>query len=349
MIMLSIYIATYNRKEILRRKIDEMLAIKSDDFDVWVLDDCSNDGTVEMLSEFPDTRLHYIQNKERVGINEDGAMPNWYRLLEACDGRFALHLNDRDIFYTNKLPDLIKFLKNHMDYSGGICDSFSGIKYYDSPEEALMEIPYKASHPTGVVFRTDLYKTIAEREKIFEKETSYIHPHDLVLGKLSEGGKMFRYNKIFELADTESFAKNKSFYYNKGTEKTSWFAPAERLKEFQMFIKHMENLSFTWQIKEKKAIEIAKSYLYFCTFNYKYYITDPGQTQHYGIEVQPFGRKRMICCAEEFIEKSSGILNEQHLLQNISLYKIKMNTYFYAIYILKPLWDIYKKGANRKW
>ncbi len=43
MIMLSIYIATYNRKEILRRKIDEMLAIKSDDFDVWVLDDCSND------------------------------------------------------------------------------------------------------------------------------------------------------------------------------------------------------------------------------------------------------------------------------------------------------------------
>lgn len=116
-----------------------------------------------------------------------------------------------------------------------------------------------------------------------------------------------------------------------------------------MFIKHMENLSFTWQIKEKKAIEIAKSYLYFCTFNYKYYITNPGQTQHYGIEVQPFGRKRMICCAEEFIEKSSVILNEQHLLQNISLYKIKMKTYFYAIYILKPLWDIYKKGANRKW
>lgn len=104
MITLSIYIATYNRKEILKRKLDEILAIKSDDFDVWVLDDCSNDGTVEMLSEFSDTRLHYIQNSERVGINKDGAMPNWYRLLEACDGRFALNLNDRDIFYTDKLP-----------------------------------------------------------------------------------------------------------------------------------------------------------------------------------------------------------------------------------------------------
>ena len=258
-------------------------------------------------------------------------------------------MNDRDIYYTDKLPALIEFLKNHRDYSGGICDSFSKIKYYDSPKEALLEIPYKASHPTGIIFRTDLYKAIAERKNYFEKETSYIHPHDLVLGKLSEDGKMFRYNKIFELADTESFAKNKSFYYNKGTEKTSWFAPAERLKEFQMFIKHLETLSFTRQIKEKKAIEIAKSYLYFCTFNYKYYITDPGQTQHYGIETQPFGRKKMMCCAKEFVEKSSSILHEQHLLQNISLYRIKMKTYFYAIYIMKPLWDIYKKGTNRKW
>lgn len=346
---LSIYIATYNRKEILKKKLDDILETVSNDFDVWVLDDCSDDGTVEMLSDFSDTRLHYIQNKERVGINKDGAMPNWYRLLEVCDGRFALHLNDRDVFYIDKFLTLIEFLKNHWDYSGGVCDSFSGIKYYDSPEEALFAIPYKASHPTGIIFRTDLYKAIIGREKYFEKETSYIHPHDLVLGKLSENGKMFRYDKIFGLADTESFAKNKSFYYNKGTEKTSWFAPAERLKEFQMFINHMETLSFSHKIKEKKVIEIAKAYLYFCTFNYKYYITDPGQTQHYGIEMQSFGSKKMINCAEEFIAKSSDILRNQNLLQNVSSYKIKMKTYFYVIYLMKPIWDIYKKGANRKW
>lgn len=347
--ILSIYIATYNRKEILRKKIKEILEVQSDEFDVWVLDDCSDDGTSEMFSYVTDKRLHYIQNEERVGIKKDGAMPNWYKLLEACDGRFTLHLNDRDVFYRDKLLALIEFLKKHWDYSGGICDSFTGIKYYNSPEEALLAIPYRASHPTGVIFRTDLYRAINGRERYFEKETSYIHPHDLVLGKLSERGKMFRYDKIFELADTESFARNKSFYYNKGTEKTSWFAPAERLKEFQMFIRHMESLSFSTKIKEKKAFEIAKTYLYFCTFNYKYYITDLGQTQHYGIEKQPFKRRKLISCAEDFIAKSSDILCEQNLLQNVSSYKFKMNAYFYSIYIMKPLWDIYKKGAKRKW
>lgn len=349
MIAISIYIATYNRKNILKKKIDDILSVKSNDFDVWVLDDCSDDGTSEMLRCISDNRLHVIQNTERVGINKDGAMPNWYSLLEACDGRFVFHLNDRDVFYTEKLLDLIDFLKKHWNYTAGVCDSFSGIKFYDTPEEALLGVPYKAVHPTGIIFRTDLYKAIAERDRFFVKEVSYIHPHDLVLGKLSEKGKMFCYDKMFELADTESFAKNKSFYYNKGTEKTAWFSPKERLKEFQMFIEHLCSLNFSKQIKKKKSLEIAKAYLYFCTFNYKYYITDLGQTQHYGIEPQVFGRKNMISCAEDFIEESSNVLVRKGLLRNISIYKVKMRIYFYVIYIAMPIWNLYKKGTKRKW
>ena len=263
MIVLSIYIATYNRKDIMKKKLDEILAVKSDEFYIWVLDDCSDDGTIEMLRSISDERLHSIRNIERVGRKKNGVMPNWYKLFEACDGRFLLHLNDRDIFYTKKLLDLIEFLKDHWDYTAGICNSFSGIKLYDTPQRALMKVPYRASHPTGIIIRNDLYKSIPDREKFFEKDVSYIHPHDLVLGKLSENGKMFCYDKMFELANTESFAINKSFYYNKGTEKTSWFAPDERLKEFQMFIKHMKSLSHSKQIKDKKMIDIAKTYLYF--------------------------------------------------------------------------------------
>ena len=45
--ILSIFIATYNRKEILLDKIRSLLDIKSDDFNVLVLDDMSTDGTVD--------------------------------------------------------------------------------------------------------------------------------------------------------------------------------------------------------------------------------------------------------------------------------------------------------------
>lgn len=45
--ILSIFIAIYNRKEILLHKIRSLLEIKSDDFDILVLDDMSTDGTVD--------------------------------------------------------------------------------------------------------------------------------------------------------------------------------------------------------------------------------------------------------------------------------------------------------------
>ena len=63
--ILSIFIATYNRKEILLDKIRSLLEIKSDDFDILVLDDMSTDGTVDALKSVNDSRIRVSQNKER--------------------------------------------------------------------------------------------------------------------------------------------------------------------------------------------------------------------------------------------------------------------------------------------
>ena len=46
--ILSLFIVTYNRKEILLDKIRHLLEIKSDDFDVLIRDDMSTDGTADV-------------------------------------------------------------------------------------------------------------------------------------------------------------------------------------------------------------------------------------------------------------------------------------------------------------
>lgn len=126
--ILSIFIATYNRKEILLDKIRSLLDIKSDDFNVLVLDDMSTDGTVDALKNIDDSRIRVIRNKERNGTMKDGVMQNWYRLLEMCDGQFAFHLNDRDLIDTKGLADLIAFLKDHPTVTGGLCNIRGGVQ-----------------------------------------------------------------------------------------------------------------------------------------------------------------------------------------------------------------------------
>lgn len=131
-VILSIFIATYNRKEVVVNKIKELLKIQSDEFNVYVLDDVSSDGTADALRQINDSRLRIDRNNERVGISKDGAMPNWYHLLEMCDGKFALHLNDRDLIDSNGVIELIDFLKHHPTLTGGICDLTGGGTEYTS-------------------------------------------------------------------------------------------------------------------------------------------------------------------------------------------------------------------------
>ena len=126
--ILSIFIATYNRKEILLDKIRSLLEIKSDDFDILALDDMSTDGTVDALKSINDSRIRVSQNKERNGTLKDGVMQNWYRLLEMCDGQFAFHLNDRDVIDTEGMADLIAFLKDHPTVTGGLCNIGGGVQ-----------------------------------------------------------------------------------------------------------------------------------------------------------------------------------------------------------------------------
>lgn len=183
-VILSIFIAKYNRKEIVVNKIKELLRIQSNEFDIFVLDDASGDGTTDALKQIKDLRLHIGTNSERVGILKDGAMPNWYHLLEMCDGDFALHLNDRDLIDSNGVIELIEFLKNHPTVTGGICN-LTGGRIYESPESSFMAVPYFESHPTGVVFYMDEYRLLENREHLFTKEVAYIHPHDLILGRLA--------------------------------------------------------------------------------------------------------------------------------------------------------------------
>lgn len=135
--ILSIFIATYNRREILLSKIRSLLKIKSDDFEILVLDDMSNDGTVDALKAIEDSRIHVFQNKERNGTMKDGVMQNWYHLLEMCDGQFAFHLNDRDLIDADGMAELIAFLKKHPTITGGLCNIRGGTSCLNLLKNAL--------------------------------------------------------------------------------------------------------------------------------------------------------------------------------------------------------------------
>ena len=68
--MISIAMVTYNGEKFLREQLDSILRQIYTDFELIICDDCSTDGTWEILTEYAkkDSRIQIYQNESNLGL-----------------------------------------------------------------------------------------------------------------------------------------------------------------------------------------------------------------------------------------------------------------------------------------
>lgn len=106
--MLSIIIVSYNVKYYIEQCLRSISkASKNVDVEVFVVDNNSNDGTIEYLSpHFPN--VEFIQNRENVGFGRANNIA-----LSKSKGDYVLFLNPDTIISEHTLEDCIGFMNSH--------------------------------------------------------------------------------------------------------------------------------------------------------------------------------------------------------------------------------------------
>lgn len=110
-----IVIPTYNRKDLLEEAIESVVAQTYQNWELWILDDLSTDGTNKMVAEFKDSRIKYIYMNVK---------SNPTQLLElGCRiamkrGEYWSRLSSDDLFLPEKLQNDIDFLYAHQEFGG---------------------------------------------------------------------------------------------------------------------------------------------------------------------------------------------------------------------------------------
>lgn len=105
--MLSILIPTYNCKEFIEETLQYVFKHKLSNFEVIVRDDCSVDGTWEILQ-----RLQHLFNF-KLFRNETnmGMCKNWNALFNDASGTYILKVDADDIIFTDKINSGLDFLE----------------------------------------------------------------------------------------------------------------------------------------------------------------------------------------------------------------------------------------------
>ncbi len=101
----SVVLPVLNGGEYVKACIRSVLAQTVNDFDLIVLDNCSNDGTYEWICSLNDSRIRIYRSDQRLSIEE-----NWKRVLSVPKNEFMTLIGHDDLLY----PDFLLSIGNLM-------------------------------------------------------------------------------------------------------------------------------------------------------------------------------------------------------------------------------------------
>ena len=125
-VAVSIYIITYKHAKYIRQCLDSIMNQKfSETFEVIVCDDCSNDGTEEILREYKNKYgdiFKYIVNQTNLGPSK-----NSYQGKLLSKGKYICPVEGDDWWCDEyRLQKQYDFLESHQNYSAVGCNYYSG-------------------------------------------------------------------------------------------------------------------------------------------------------------------------------------------------------------------------------
>ena len=103
--LVSVIMPAYNSEQFIEKSIRSALTQTCSDLEIIVIDDCSKDGTVQIVQRLAqeDDRVRLIQNETNLG-----AANSRNKGMDCSRGRYVALLDSDDIWYPEKLEKQIK-------------------------------------------------------------------------------------------------------------------------------------------------------------------------------------------------------------------------------------------------
>jgi glycosyltransferase involved in cell wall biosynthesis len=107
---IAILLATCNSEKFLKQQIDSILEQTNQEWTLFIKDDCSTDGTLEMIDHYAETFKNKI-TKLPTGTQRSGAAYNFESMLQAISSDYYMFCDHDDSWLPTKIDDSIKQMR----------------------------------------------------------------------------------------------------------------------------------------------------------------------------------------------------------------------------------------------
>jgi len=161
----SVVMPVYNGELYLKEAIESILSQTHTDFEFIIINDGSNDRTEEIILEYSDSRIHYINNEKNIKIAE-----SLNKGLSLAKGYYIARMDADDIAAPNRLALQVKFMQENPE----ITISGAFLKIIESPE-MVWQVPLKHDEiKVRMLFESCLYHpTVIFKKDEISREGGY--------------------------------------------------------------------------------------------------------------------------------------------------------------------------------
>lgn len=108
--LISIITPCYNSENYIAETILSVLNQTYAHWEWWIIDDCSKDGSVQIIKEFNDPRIHLIVSEENVGAAEARNIG-----IRNAKGRFITFIDSDDVWLAQFLEKAVNYLVDNKE------------------------------------------------------------------------------------------------------------------------------------------------------------------------------------------------------------------------------------------
>lgn len=178
--LVSVQVLTFNHINYIKECLDGILMQKTDfPFEVIVGDDCSTDGTTELVlkyqNNYPD-KVKVITHKENMGFIENSQSVN-----KASRGKYIAFC-DGDDYWNDpyKLKKQISFLESHRDYGMVYSDIYMIDEYNETIEPTTQYKELKKQYKSGYIFGDVLKSCFINTLTVVVRKDTFDRIHSIV-------------------------------------------------------------------------------------------------------------------------------------------------------------------------
>lgn len=139
--LVSVAVITYNQKNFLRECIESCLSQDYPNFEIVVADDCSTDGTQDLLLQYQVShpgKFVLRMSEENRGITANSNLAHF-----ACSGKYIAWMGGDDVMLPSKIRRQVEFMEKHPECT--IC--YHDLDVFDSDSNETLYFWSKKNKP----------------------------------------------------------------------------------------------------------------------------------------------------------------------------------------------------------